>query len=120
MSLHHVAIGTPAVERLGEFYAQIPGVREESRQHTKTGELRSIWLRAGETVLMIERAENREAPRALVFSASGVEPDRLEQFLKGRETDRTAFTAYFRDPDGNRLGLSAYPQELAAGSSPAP
>ena len=83
---------------------------------------RSVWLAAGETVLMLERAEDGEpeiAPRSLelvAFAVSEREKAALEGTLAERGVPveaRTDFTLYFRDPDGRRVGASTYPFDSA-------
>ena len=114
MSLHHVAIGTARLPELSAFYQKIPGIALEKEWHAPDGTVRSVWLRSGESILMLERSQTLAAPRALVFSPRAVGREPLAAFLAAHETDRSEFTAYFSDPDGNRLGFSVYPQQLCA------
>ena len=113
MSLHHVAIGTPRPAELSSFYQTIPGVIHAEEQAESEGPPRSVWLRAGEMIIMLERSSTVQSARALVFSVTAQDLNALRRFLKQWESDRTDFTAYFSDPDGNRLGFSAFPRTLA-------
>lgn len=119
-TLHHLALGTPDVERLACFYRDVLGLRELARNLYPDGSLRSVWLELGGAALMIE--PTREAPRLV----TGVAPGLFLLALSVAEGERSAFesrleqagcaiesrsewTSYARDPDGNRLALSSYP-----------
>ncbi len=118
--LHHLALGSANIERLADFYGGLLGLPEVSRQAAPDGTLRSIWLDLGGSILMLER--DSSTPRAVVERAAGlfllalrVTPQELKALEEraaraghGVES-RTAFTSYLRDPDGNRVGLSHYP-----------
>jgi catechol 2,3-dioxygenase-like lactoylglutathione lyase family enzyme len=118
--LHHLALGARDVERLAAFYRDRLGLPEVGRHHEPDGKLRSVWLRLGEGVLMVEHVDG--LPRqdegldcgifllALAFPPSGRAA--LEAELAGagiRIEARTEHTAYFRDPEGNRVALSDHP-----------
>jgi hypothetical protein len=111
--IHHIAIGTRNVSVLGEFYLKLPDsekIREEFLEN-KEG-LRSIWIRQGETILMIENGE-AQGPRALVVRFQNKDRKFWENwFFEVDLKQKTAFTYYFSDPDGNLLGVSAYPEVL--------
>lgn len=112
MRLHHLAFRTRRLAELEAFYVdllKLPVVRRD--------ESRSVWLGAGETVIMLELAAEQEpvpSPGSLelvAFAVSASEQGRLEQDLSQRQIpieDRTRFTLYFRDPDGRRVGASCY------------
>ena len=119
--LHHVAVGSADVERLAAFYREHVGLSELTRHRDAGGELRSIWLDLGGSVLMIERTT--ETPRTvagvgagpflLAFRVSAAERQRLESVLiaNGHPIEgRTPFTSYSRDVDGNRVAFSHYPE----------
>lgn len=118
--LHHLAIGSSDVERLGRFYREVFGLQERARHFDDGGRLRSIWLDVGGPILMLEHT--REAPRRvdgvgagpflLALRVSPLERVRLERELEARGhviESRTVFTSYTRDTDGNRLAFSQYP-----------
>jgi catechol 2,3-dioxygenase-like lactoylglutathione lyase family enzyme len=116
MRIHHVALRTPDPERLSEFYREALGLEEVARH----GE-RSIWLRAGDVLWMIERSSADEpAPSAasMEIIALAIEPS--ERLARRRALEsrgvvveaETAYTLYFRDPEGRRVGLSHYPSPL--------
>lgn len=122
LSVHHLAIVVTDVERAARFYSGTLGLREIKRWDDAQGRLRSIWCELGNSAfLALERAENEE-PRRIDTSpgmhciALGIRPDerntwrqRLEQegFVVFRES---AYTLYVRDPEGNIVGLSHYPE----------
>jgi glyoxylase I family protein len=120
--LHHVAVGSADVERLAAFYRDLVGLSELARHRDARGELRSIWLDLGGSILMIERTT--EPPRRvegvgagpflLAFRVSPGERQRLESVLLAnghRVESRTPFTSYSRDVDGNRVAFSHHPDE---------
>lgn len=113
LPVHHLAFRTRDVSRLVAFYVDVlglPVLRETPG--------RSVWLRAGNTVVMIERSEPDEpaipagSRELIAFSVCEEERAFLrERFLTlGIALDgETAFTTYVRDPDGRRVGVSTYP-----------
>jgi glyoxylase I family protein len=129
--LHHIAVGSGDVARLAEFYRDLFGLKELTRHLDAAGALRSIWVDLGGTILMIEHTHESPRPVAgigagpflLAFRVSPAERERLERELvsRGHTIDsRTAFTSYCRDIDGNRIGLSHYPDPGVPGASHAP
>lgn len=135
MKVHHLAIGAHDVETVATFYARAFGLREVTR-HFYTGEcdedeksknsseLRSIWLRDAEggPVLMIEKIEESKRQRVrcvgvdagfflVAFEIREEEREGVEARLASmgaKVEDRTGFTSYLRDPEGNRVALSCY------------
>ncbi len=106
--------------RLAQFYRDQLGLREVARHDHGDGSLRSVWLDLGGSLLMIE--PTTEAPRNVVGVGSGpfliaiaVEPEqreRVEAQLTAASCaieSRSEWTSYARDPDGNRIAVSAYP-----------
>ena len=108
MRIHHLALRTPDVARLENFYVAELGFIVSHRQGEK-----SVWLGAGEAILMIERAEAAEpaiSPGTMELVAFTITPDErrvLEAKLK--VVGKTDYTLYVRDPDGRRVGLSHFP-----------
>ncbi|MCA9540797.1 MAG: VOC family protein [Myxococcales bacterium] len=113
MRLHHLALRTAAPEPLAAFYADVFGL---SRVREQAGY--SIWLGLDDAVLMIERAAPDEPlvpAGSLEFCAFAVD-EAGRAAVEARLADhgcaveaRTAYTLYFRDPDGRRVGVSTYP-----------
>ena len=121
-ALHHLALGTRNVGNLARFYSEVLELREVTRHERADGSLRSVWLDLGGALLMVELSE--EPPRRvdgigagpflIAFAASRVEQARLEAKLAAAGSpieSRSEWTIYSRDPDGNRIALSAYPIE---------
>ena len=122
--VHHIAIKTHDLEGLTAFYVRTLGLREAKR-HEDEGGLRSIWLECASAIVMIERSEmdggdrrgedfRRDAPgfHLLAFHIDGAQREAWREHLRGlghRIQDETAFTLYVQDPDGNRVGLSSWP-----------
>ena len=124
--LHHVALGTNDVERLARFYRERLELRQLAQHHHPDGSLRAVWLDLGGSLLMIEHTS--EAPRRVVGVGAGpfliavavsteqrpVFEERLADAGCAVES-RSEWTSYARDPDGNRIAISAYPlTELVA------
>src|SRR4051812_11285629 len=119
--LHHLALGTSQVESLARFYRELFGLAESARHLSSDGTVRSIWLDLGGALLMIERtsSETRHVDGVgkglflIAFRVSPAERSRLERELeiRGHEIEsRSAYSSYSRDPDGNRIAISHYPE----------
>lgn len=111
MRVHHLAFRTDDLEALERFYADVLGLAVSRRSE------RSIWLDAGGSIVMLERRDDDEpgvpdGSKELV--AFAVSPEVLARVQAARiEIEaRTSYTLYVRDPDGRRVGLSSYPEEL--------
>jgi len=114
VNVHHIAFRTHNLPRLVAFYREAFGFALEH----DNGE-RSVWLRAGNAILMLERAEAGEplpSPHGMDFVAFAISPAERDTFERrfvangaAIET-KTDFTLYVRDPDGRRVGVSHYPQ----------
>lgn len=117
MHLHHLALRTDDLGRLERFYAGVLGMRV-----LRADVGRSVWLDAAGTILMLERREDGEPaidPTSMELVCFAIRPDEHRAMVERlgdagvRVEGRTAYTLYFRDPDGRRLGASSYPEELA-------
>jgi catechol 2,3-dioxygenase-like lactoylglutathione lyase family enzyme len=112
MRVHHLAFRTRDLPGLERFYTDVLGLTITRRD----GE-RSVWLRAGGTILMLEAAETGEPPvpagskDLVAFGIEAPDVDRWRRVLAAAAVAieaETAFTLYFRDPDGRRVALSHY------------
>jgi glyoxylase I family protein len=130
---HHLALRVRDLESMASWYQEVLGLPLLQRWPDEFGDDRSVWLGLGEgAFLALERAEHGD-PHP---SATGLEPGwsvlalRIEP--EERETWRTRlennsvpvegstkWTLYFRDPEGNRLGLSHHPKSAPTGSKAA-
>ena len=128
--LHHLACGTPDVERLARFYSNVLGLPEVARHFEADGSLRSIWLDLGAGIFMIEKSGLEPSPVSGVGAgffllALRVSPEERTAFegrlgAAGAEIEsRSEWTSYARDPDGNRIALSHYPKAAPAGPAAA-
>jgi glyoxylase I family protein len=113
VKIHHVALLVSDCERSARFYVDVLGLRETRRQPDGGG-LRSVWLAAGDAVIMVERAM-RGRPEAagsghlLCFAVDDLAA--WERRLRDHGIaveDRTPNTLYFSDPDGHRVGVSVF------------
>lgn len=120
--LHHIALGARDVEGTARFYRQFGKLTERQRHFDEAGVLRSIWLELDGGILMIERSVASPARVEgvgsglflLAFTIASGERKRLEEELDaaGHAIEaRTEFTSYTRDPEGNRVGFSHYPEQ---------
>lgn len=111
MRVHHLAFRTDDLDALERFYADVLGLAVSRRSE------RSIWLDAGGSILMLERRDGDEpgvpagSKELVAFAVSPEVLARVEQARIDVEA-RTSYTLYVRDPDGRRVGLSSYPEEL--------
>lgn len=119
--LHHLAVGSSDVERLAAFYRELFDLPEAARQKDEQGRLRSIWLDLGGAWLMLEHSSEPSrsvhgvgsGPFLVALRVSVAQRRVLERVLEARGhaiESRTAFTSYTRDPDGNRVAFSHYPE----------
>lgn len=105
--IHHIAIGSPNVALLVEFYEKLPGFQKLKENKFEDGSLRSVWLQTGKSILMLEKDEIAKGPKALILDVSSLKPESLKILPKWIQ--ETEYTKYFKDPDGNLLGYSSYP-----------
>jgi catechol 2,3-dioxygenase-like lactoylglutathione lyase family enzyme len=113
--LHHLALTTPNPDSIAGFYASLLALREQRRQEDESG-VRSVWFDLDGVILMIERGDaggggwdgvylradpGTGAAWEARFAAAGAGP-----------VGRTGSTLYGRDPDGNRFGVSSWPEPL--------
>jgi catechol 2,3-dioxygenase-like lactoylglutathione lyase family enzyme len=120
VKLHHVAIGAHDVHRVAEFYRRAFDLPERARHLEPDGRLRSVWLDASGVILMIEASGALErrvegigaGPFLLAFEVPSEQHREIEERLEalGAELEqRTEFSSYTRDPEGNRVAISHYP-----------
>ncbi|WP_016756970.1 hypothetical protein [Leptospira santarosai] len=105
--IHHIAIGSPNINILEKFYESLPGFKKIRENKNPDQSIRSVWFRAGDTILMIEIDTSVKGPKALILSTSCLKSADLKSLPKWIQ--ETEYTKYFKDPDGNLLGYSSYP-----------
>jgi catechol 2,3-dioxygenase-like lactoylglutathione lyase family enzyme len=115
LPIHHLALRVADPEASLAFYSGVLGL-PEVRRFEEDGRVRSIWVRAGDAVVMLERAIKGAGPQTgsghvLVLAVVDLDDwvRRLEE-AGHPAIDRTASTLYVADPDGHRVGLTVYPR----------
>lgn len=115
LRLHHLALRTADLERSRRFYGELIGLPEVRRNHDPEGELRSIWLEAGDALLMLELRLAGEGPtdgsaHLLAFAVDDLGSWRARLAEAAIRLDgETEHTLYFRDPDQHRVAVSTHP-----------
>jgi glyoxylase I family protein len=118
-AVHHLALRVADVERALAFYADVLGLTERRRLEEPDGRLRSAWLQTGTLVLMLEQELRGSGPEigsghVLAFAVGDLSAWEARLATAGVAIDdRTAHTLFVRDPDGHRVGLSAFVFEAA-------
>jgi glyoxylase I family protein len=121
--VHHVAVKVADLARAEAFYVSVLGLPVLRRWPTADGQgERSLWLDLGQgAFLALERASDVETAKAedlpgmhllalaIARGDSAAWEARLAQ-AGFPVYQRTDFTLYVRDPEGNRIGLSHWPE----------
>lgn len=122
LSVHHLAVLVGDLGRAERFYVDVLGCAVERRWEDDRGGPRSVWVSLGSSAfLALELSSDRRAARAdgapgwhcvALRIEPAARPEWLERLREhGVTVEReSAFTVYFRDPDGNLLGLSHWPE----------
>ena len=114
--IHHVAIRVADPAASLAFYSGVLGL-PEVRRAQEGGRVRSIWVRAGDAVVMLVREIKGGGPAAGSGHVLVLEVDDLDNWVRLLEraghppVARTETTLYVADPDGHRVGLTVYPRE---------
>jgi catechol 2,3-dioxygenase-like lactoylglutathione lyase family enzyme len=129
LAFHHLAIQCADLERCELFYREVLGLPVLRRWPREGGGDRSVWLAVGrgeeDGFIALERADEsptvrpwRDGRAGLHLVALRIAPgergrweDRLES-AGVRVVHRTRWTIYFHDPEGNRIGLTHYPEDV--------
>jgi catechol 2,3-dioxygenase-like lactoylglutathione lyase family enzyme len=124
---HHLAIQCADLAVCERFYHEVLGLPVLQRWPSPEGGYRSVWLAAGDGFIALERAGEAQIARAwsegkpgLHLLALRIDRSRRAEWearLRSRGVEvvhRTAWTIYFRDPEGNRIGLSHHPDAAEA------
>jgi catechol 2,3-dioxygenase-like lactoylglutathione lyase family enzyme len=114
--IHHLALRVADPARALAFYGGVLGL-PEARRFDEGGRVRSIWVRIGDAVLMLEReikgrqatGANEGSAHVLVLAVAdlAIWEDRLAA-AGVTIADRTPSTLYILDPDGHCVGLSVF------------
>jgi catechol 2,3-dioxygenase-like lactoylglutathione lyase family enzyme len=116
-ALHHVALRVADPGASLAFYGGVLGL-PEVRRFEDAGRVRSIWVRCGDAVLMLERAikpgGGSGSGHVLVLEVADLaEWDRRLAGAGVTVVERTEMTLYVFDPDGHRVGLTVFPRDRA-------
>jgi catechol 2,3-dioxygenase-like lactoylglutathione lyase family enzyme len=112
MTLHHLALRTADLAALAAFYRDLLGL-----EVVRDASPHSLWLGlGGDAALMIEARADGEpgvpdgSMELAAFRVSVEQKDAVAHRARERGCfdGETAFTVYFRDPDGRRVGVSTY------------
>lgn len=116
LPIHHVAIRVADPLASLAFYRGVLGLPEVRRLHDG-GRVRSIWVRAGDGAVMLEREIKGSGPASGSGHVLVLEVADLDEWVARLERaghailDRTGSTVYVADPDGHRVGLTVFPRE---------
>jgi catechol 2,3-dioxygenase-like lactoylglutathione lyase family enzyme len=123
---HHLAIQVRDLARAERFYAGTLGLAVVRRWPRDDGKGdRSIWVSTGgDEFIALEACEAERPPAGFHDPRAGLhlfalrilksEREAWEAKLAAAEIEvvhRSRYTIYFLDPEGNRLGLSHFPDE---------
>ncbi|MDO8519753.1 MAG: VOC family protein [Deltaproteobacteria bacterium] len=116
MHPHHLALKVGNLQKMGNFYGRFLGLSMQDRKYDEKGRLRSIWLKAGNLILMLEKGKGSlRSGRGWYLFALSIQARKKEfwrkklRLKKVKIEHESAHSLYFRDPEGNRLALSHYP-----------
>jgi catechol 2,3-dioxygenase-like lactoylglutathione lyase family enzyme len=125
--LHHLAIKVRDLAAAEHFYCGLLGLPVQRRWPSTDGQgPRSLWLDLGAgAFLALERATLAREPLAEDDPGLHMVALRIERHERQEWIDRlgvagvtpyrqTDYTIYVRDPEGNRIGLSHWPESSAA------
>lgn len=118
LAFHHHAILVSDLDRAETFYGGVLGLVVKKRWLDDAKRPRSIWYELGaETFLAVELAESQERPDFghHCFALSIDVDDRGEWLIRLASAEVaiekvSEFSLYFRDPEGNQIALSHWPQ----------
>ncbi len=127
---HHVAVQVRDVARVAAFYVDVLGLPEVRRFQRDDGSLRSVWVSVASEpsraagFLAVEAAPAETPDGVLGFSmlalriSAASRPAIVEALIqRGVVIEKqTGWTTYFRDPEGNLVGLSHHPDDAVAGT----
>jgi catechol 2,3-dioxygenase-like lactoylglutathione lyase family enzyme len=117
MPLHHLALRTEDLAALARFFGDLLGL-----EVVRDASPHALWMGlGGDAVLMIEARTAAEpsvpagSMELVAFRVSVEEKGRIAGRARelGCYDGETAFTVYFRDPDGRRFGVSTYDLDAA-------
>lgn len=126
--VHHIAIQCHDLEGMAGFYSKVLRLRISRTWPDPEGQGdRSVWFSCGTGIIALERCRGTVRPRSWRSEEPGLHLLALQIFLHNRDkwyawfehwgvpvVLETAWTMYIEDPEGNRIGLSHFPEEAEA------
>ena len=113
MRIHHIALRVSDCLRSAAFYSGVLGL-PEVRRAVEDGEIRALWLQAGDTVLMLEKGLRGTGPEGGSGHLVAFAVDDLSEWERRLQSagldvmDRTPYSLYVSDPDAHRVGLTVF------------
>ncbi len=124
--IHHLAIQCFDLPAMARFYERVLRCKVERRWPSEHPEDhladRSVWLKAGSSVIALERCDLQSDGLPWQNPQPGLHLLALEIPWQNRDVwikhlhhceveivFESAWTIYLRDPEGNRIGLSHFP-----------
>lgn len=130
--LDHVALNVRDLDRSLRFYTEVLGLRISEREFQKPG--KEYFLDCGTSLIGLIQADSLCEEDAHPFRDSGLGANHFSFRIKASEFDSIleslrqqqveiafakkrpkSWSLYFYDPDGNKLEMTAWPAEDAAG-----
>ncbi|HAN31756.1 MAG TPA: glyoxalase [Myxococcales bacterium] len=124
--IHHLAIQCHDLVGMVRFYQRVlrlPIVKRWPSEDPNISGDRAVWLGLGQSVLVLERAADAPNPQGWQSPDPGMHLLALHIFPWNRRlwaehlslyevqiVHQSQWTLYLRDPEGNRVGLSHYPE----------
>ena len=124
--LDHVAVNVRDLDKSVEFYTKVLGLKITRREHNKPGI--EYFLDAGTSLIGLIQADLK-GPQHL-FAHEGLGASHFSFRIKSQDFDRIhetlkasgveilyvkkrekSWSIYFKDPDGNKLEMTAWPLE---------
>lgn len=122
--VHHIAVLVDDLAIAERFYCDVVGLALDRRHFGEDGHMRSIWLNLGHgAILMLELATDKGERQARGLSpgwhmlAFRIRADQRTSLIKHLQTHgipitgETPHTIYIKDPCGNRVGFSHWPEQ---------
>lgn len=124
--LDHVAINVRDLDAALRFYTEVLGLQVTQREHSKPG--KEYFLDCGSSLIGLIQGDAASSSHLLqdeglggnhvAFRVKTQEFDRILDELKAHgvpvrfaKKREKSWSMYFSDPDGNKLELTAWPQE---------
>jgi glyoxylase I family protein len=106
--IHHVAVVVTDLARAEAFYCGLLGLAVIRRWDDEQGNHRSTWVAVGDAFLALERGESSHRAHCVALAIDRSERERWRALLPIER--ESPYSLYFRDPDGNLIALSHYPE----------